>query len=141
MKSSLVVVALTTFTLGCVAVSSAEVSSAASAPSSKQKTYKVRPGDHVTIIVYGHEKLGVSAQVDAAGELRDAGISEAIPAVGLSVADIQAIAVRRYKKAGVEDPQVAVCCCVTEGTRVRLVSGVPSTRLPADPVRSGAKQE
>ena len=134
MKSSLAVVAVTAFVLGSVAGSSAESPSAASA-------YKVRPGDHVSIVVYGHEKLGGSAQVDGRGELRIAGLSEPIPAAGLSVADIQAIAESRYKKAGVEEPQVAVFGHVKDGNRVKLVSSVRPTRLPTDPIRSDAKQK
>ena len=141
MKSSLVIGALIAIAIGSVAVSSAESSAAASAASSEHKTYKVRPGDYVSIIVYGHEKLGCSAQVDATGGLRIAGVSEPIPAAGLSVADIQAIAESRYKKAGVEDPQVAVFGHVRDGNRVKLVASVPPTRLPTDPIRSDAKQK
>jgi hypothetical protein len=47
----------------------------------------------------------------------------------------------RYRKAGVEDLQVAVFGHVRDGNRVKLVARVPPTRLPTDPIRSDAKQK
>ncbi len=141
MKPSLIIVALTAIPVGSVVVSSAESSAAKSAAASEHQTYKARPGDHISIVVYGHEKLGGTVQVDATGGLRIAGVSERIPAAGLSVADIRAIAESRYKKAGVEDPQVAVFGHVRDGNRLRLVSSVPPTRLPTDSIRSDAKHK
>jgi protein involved in polysaccharide export with SLBB domain len=134
MKSSFVIIALTAFTLSGVAANSAE-------SASEQNTYKIRPGDRVSIIVYGHEKLGVrDAAVDASGALRLGGISESIQAAGLSVAEIRAIAESRYRKIGVEGPRVSVYGHATAGNRIKLVSSVPPIRLPDDPVRSDARQ-
>ncbi len=141
MKTSPVILTLSAFMIGGAELYAAESAPAASAQISMQKTSKIRAGDYVSIVVYGHEKLGVSnALVDATGELRVAGISEAIPAAGLSVADIQAIVESRYKKAGFEDPQVSVYGRTIDGNRVRLVCSVPAVRVPGDPIRLDAKQ-
>jgi protein involved in polysaccharide export with SLBB domain len=108
MKTTHAIVALAALAITPVIVSSAE-SSVSIAPSSERKVYKVRPGDRVSVVVFGHERLGVKeAEVDAKGELRIAGVADPLPAAGLSVADLQAIAESRYKKNGIENPRVSI---------------------------------
>ena len=73
-------------------------------------TYKLRPGDRVSVLVVQEKKLSLKdVTIDANGELRLTALPQPLHFAGLSVAEAQAAAESGYKTSGVvANPRVSI---------------------------------
>jgi protein involved in polysaccharide export with SLBB domain len=109
MKTSYLIIGFAALAFHSAPIYAAESSTAVGAVPAEKGVYKLRPGDQVSVKVFQEPKLGVKeGTIDAKGALRIGGVSDPLPVAGLSVAEVSAAILSRYKKSGVASPRVTV---------------------------------
>jgi len=79
---------------------------AAPADEAQLEAYRLAAGDRVRVMVYGHEDLSGEFEVDGGGRLSLPLIRD-IPAVGLSLRELEAAITEKLKPDYLRDPQVS----------------------------------